>query len=101
MGISKVEYFGNTLIDLTKDTVTPETLAEGVIAHNAAGEQIIGTMVAGGSGGVGDPDLPAGYVRCGYIQFDGNQIVDTGIICNQDTEIKVAFSREKSTQHYL
>ena len=35
-----------TLIDLTGDSVTPETLAEGVTAHDASGEQITGTMVA-------------------------------------------------------
>ena len=32
------------LMDLTNDTVTPETLAEGTTAHNAAGNAIIGTM---------------------------------------------------------
>jgi hypothetical protein len=31
------------IIDLTMVTVTPETLAEGVTAFNAAGELIIGT----------------------------------------------------------
>jgi hypothetical protein len=34
--------------DLTGDTVTPETLAEGVTAHDASGEAIVGTMSAGG-----------------------------------------------------
>lgn len=33
-----------TLIDLTGDTVTPETLAMGAIAHSASGEQIVGVM---------------------------------------------------------
>lgn len=33
-----------TLIDLTDDTVTPETLAEGTSAHSANGERITGTM---------------------------------------------------------
>lgn len=32
------------LIDLTNDGVTPETLAEGVTAHDASGEEIVGTM---------------------------------------------------------
>lgn len=32
------------LIDLTRDTVTPETLAEGATAHDASGEEITGTM---------------------------------------------------------
>lgn len=39
---------GTVLLDLTGDTVTPETLMAGVIAHNAAGERIVGT---GGGGG--------------------------------------------------
>ena len=49
MAINKVVYDGDTLVDLTSDTVTPETLSEGVTAHNAAGEQIVGTMTGGGS----------------------------------------------------
>lgn len=44
MAVNKVEAFGVTLIDLTADTVTAETLAEGVTAHNAQGELITGTM---------------------------------------------------------
>lgn len=44
MAVNKVVYGGETLIDLTSDTVTPETLAEGVTAHDAAGNLIIGTM---------------------------------------------------------
>lgn len=52
MAVSKIALAnGEVLIDLTADTVTPETLAEGVTAHNAAGEPIIGTMTGGG----GDP----------------------------------------------
>lgn len=46
--INKVVYGGTTLIDLTSDTVTPATLAEGVTAHNASGELITGTMKGGG-----------------------------------------------------
>lgn len=44
MANNKVVYFGETLIDLTEDTVTPETLAEGVIAHDASGKVIVGSM---------------------------------------------------------
>lgn len=43
MPINKVEYYGETLIDLTNDTVTPENLDEGVTAHNATGSPITGT----------------------------------------------------------
>lgn len=45
MAINQVIYGGETLIDLRNDTVTPETLAEGVTAHAASGEEVVGTMV--------------------------------------------------------
>lgn len=44
MAINKVEFSGNTLIDLTGDSVTPETLALGATAHDASGQQIQGTL---------------------------------------------------------
>lgn len=47
MSVNKVIYNGNSLIDLTEDTVTPETLAEGVTAHDKSGAVIIGTMRSG------------------------------------------------------
>lgn len=50
MGINKIIYGGETLIDLSGDTVTAETLAEGITAHRADGEQITGTMTSGSEG---------------------------------------------------
>lgn len=44
MAINKVEYGGNTLIDLTSDSVTPENLLSGVTAHDASGKKINGTF---------------------------------------------------------
>ena len=44
MGVNKVEYGDEVLMDLTDDTVTPETLAEGVTATNAQGEKIVGIV---------------------------------------------------------
>lgn len=43
MGRNKIIYFGETLIDLTSDTVTPETLLKGQTAHDKAGNIIVGT----------------------------------------------------------
>lgn len=48
-----------------------------------------------------DSGLPSGCKRVDYIYFDGQQSVDTGIICNINTKIQVCFTREKSAQHYL
>ena len=42
MGVNKVMAKGEVVLDLTQDTVTPYTLAIGAIAHNAAGDKIIG-----------------------------------------------------------
>lgn len=44
MAISKVVFGEETLIDLTNDTVTPETMLAGTTAHNAAGEPIAGNI---------------------------------------------------------
>lgn len=49
MGVSKVNFGGDTLIDLTNDSVTAGTLAKGATAHNAAGEQVVGTLDAKGT----------------------------------------------------
>lgn len=43
MAISKVIYGGNTLIDLTADTITADKLQSGFTAHGADGEKITGT----------------------------------------------------------
>lgn len=44
MANSKIQLAnGDVLIDLTGDTVSPDSLEEGVTAHNAAGEPITGT----------------------------------------------------------
>lgn len=61
MAISKVEIMENgnarSLIDLTNDTVTSETLAEGETAHNSKGELITGTMKQTTSGSVKWEDI--------------------------------------------
>lgn len=41
--VNKVVYGGNTLIDLTSDTITAADLASGVTAHDKSGAPITGT----------------------------------------------------------
>ena len=43
--VNKVEYGGNTIIDLTSDTVTPNSMLRTATAHDAAGAPITGTLV--------------------------------------------------------
>ena len=44
MAVNEVIVNGETIVDLKSDTVTPETLAAGTMAHAANGEQIIGLL---------------------------------------------------------
>ena len=53
MGVNKVEYGDRTLIDLTNDTVSPESLKKGFTAHDKTGELITGTL---------ESSIPDGYV---------------------------------------
>lgn len=44
MAVNKIVYAGNSLIDLTDDTVTADKLSEGITAHDKSGNKITGTM---------------------------------------------------------
>lgn len=48
MAVNKVEINGATVLDLTSDTVTEQSLLKGVIAHNRSGEKIAGIMESSG-----------------------------------------------------
>lgn len=43
MSVNKVEIGGETVLDLTSDTVTSDNLAYGITAHGTNGEVIVGT----------------------------------------------------------
>ena len=47
MAVNKVVYGTEILIDLTNDTVTPDTLFKGCTAHRADGTIITGTLFEG------------------------------------------------------
>lgn len=65
MGVNKVELStGETLIDLSNDKVTPETLALGVTAHDAAGEPIVGRMTTAGGGSGGESVNEVFWITC-------------------------------------
>lgn len=55
---------------------------------------------AAGGGGENDV-LPSGYVLVPSIKFTGEQAVNTGIICNQDTQIRIAFTRDAENLMYV
>jgi hypothetical protein len=72
-----------------------------VSEHYTLIQQIKTALKGKTSGGAGATDLPAGYRRADYIKFTGEQVVDLGIICNQNTKIQTYFTRENSAQKYL
>jgi len=45
MAINKVVYGASVLVDLTADTVSPDTLLSGTTAHSASGDAITGSFV--------------------------------------------------------
>lgn len=47
MAVNKVVVNEQIIIDLTEDTITPDTLDEGITAHDATGTKITGKKVAG------------------------------------------------------
>ena len=68
--INKVVFGTDTLIDLTADTVAPETLAAGITAHDKSGAAIVGTAEFGGGGGGGS--LPAATKKdVNFYDYDG------------------------------
>lgn len=47
MGVNRVDYGENTIIDITDSTVTEENLLAGMVAYGADGERIVGKAVGG------------------------------------------------------
>lgn len=78
MAISKVVYGGNTLLDLTGDTVTASALASGYTAHGADGESITGSMaVQHLYSGSGTPSSSTGITGDVYIRVQSVSSGDT------------------------
>lgn len=87
MAVNKVEANGETLIDLTNDTVTADTLVEGRTAHLASGEQVTGTFkpVTGVKGNaesayrVGNVNLTPANIGLGNVNntSDANKPIST------------------------
>ena len=77
MAINKVEYNGNTLIDLTNDNVNENQLLEGAVCHDASGAKIEGKIKNNGDvtnsiDGLGEDisvEIPAGYTTGGTVSL--------------------------------
>ena len=92
-----------TLIDLTEDTVTPETLLAGATAHNARGELIVGTIEIPTK--VSELENDAGYIGLEDIKKEKESgTIDNEILVLKESELKelsqeaLAEKRNKGTK---
>jgi len=76
MAINKIIYGGDTLIDLTSDTVTASQLLSGVKAHDRSGVQITGTCTYNAD--TSDATASADEILYGQIAYaNGNKVTGT------------------------
>lgn len=61
--VNQVIVNGETILDLTNDSVTPTDLAKGVTAHDKSGTEIVGTVE------VGSPASNAGDISASFEEF--------------------------------
>ena len=75
---NKVIFGNQTLIDLTSDTVTAASMLSGVIAHDASGATITGTIAKKSSSDItllnNTLTIPAGYYAAGTKTIEGVEI---------------------------
>ena len=79
MAVNKVDINGATVLDLTGDSVTPETLLQGATAHDASGAPITGTLDVPASVAQATPSISvssSGLITASATQSAG--IVATG-----------------------
>lgn len=98
MGISKVNFGNDNLIDLTSDTVTEQTLLRGTTAHNRTGELIIGTLDQEVDGLTwNEVEGYAGYNLC---PFDPKNGTDFGITLNSVSD-SIQLNGTASSTHWV
>lgn len=105
-GVSKVVLEDQVLIDLTQDTISPETVLAGFIGHDKTGAQFVGELVqkAGGRPVATGMFTPSSTTTSMVISgldfqakvvavFKGSTGVTTGIVMDAlvDTEIGIGF----------
>ena len=85
--VNKVQYGNNTLIDLTNDTATEETVLEGYTFHGADGKIRTGTAVAGGGDDKMDidgtnADTSVTFPNSAFTVGSRSSSIDVGIVEN-------------------
>lgn len=74
--VNKVVFNGDTLIDLTNDTITAEDLKDGVTAHDKSGNAIVGTLEVNEGGG--DTTAEDGLIERTLTACSNNRVTTVG-----------------------
>ena len=76
--VNKVQFDSTVLIDLTSDTVTASSMLYGVVAHDASGATVTGSIADGDLLGYGSasPLIGTARIGTGYIWTE-----ETGEVC--------------------
>lgn len=102
--VNKVQFVRNgtteTLIDLTSDTVSASTLAQGYTAHDATGALITGTLAEGTHGGTVWQD-ENGYVHVSDEAWEGMPSGTISISSNGTVDVSAYASASVSVQPNL
>lgn len=77
MAVNKVIYDGRTVMDISDSTVTPDTLASGKTAYNAAGEKVVGIMNDGDNGDAFNNSDWNTYITPGIYRVQGPSFTTT------------------------
>ena len=112
--VNKVVVNGSTIFDLTGVTVTPETLAEGVIAHDKSGKKIVGTAktsaepaktyqieecgVEGYDSGIDSTKYASADEYCGYTKYAEESVIlmsKSSLIILLNFGLKHGYKRER------
>ena len=96
MSVNKVEVNGETVLDLSQDSVTPEQLVQGATAHNAAGEQITGTYTApvtSVNGQTGDVVVKSAYAAAQDGGYTGTETAFNTALADVENKADKAVSR--------
>lgn len=93
MAKNKIIYNGNTLLDLTGDTVTADKLMQGYTAHDRSGALIIGTATGGGTDAISvvdTEDTHGGTIRT----ITALDISDTTAVANDVAQGKYFYTAD-------
>jgi|GEM_PF-6658181 len=96
--VNKIVVNGNVKIDLTKDTVDPDSLIEGVKAHDNTGAVIVGTLAVRS---IDDLQISPGYIIIPPGVYPSGALIDTTYTYAIEPNFEFPFSNESLTQKLI